>query len=68
MANVTKVYKNWPAYDDDLANKAYVDSKVENTANGDVDKLVKTVEKNTKDIDKDKKKYSRYYYRRKKYS
>ena len=29
MANITKAYKNWPAYDDDLANKAYVDSKTE---------------------------------------
>ena len=35
MANVTKVYKNWPAYDDDLANKAYVDSKTESVASDD---------------------------------
>ena len=51
MANVTKVYKNWPAYDDDLANKAYVDSEVESLVNGDIEKLAKKVEKNTEDID-----------------
>ena len=35
MANITKAYKNWPAYDDDLANKAYVDSKTESIASDD---------------------------------
>lgn len=50
MANVTKVYKNWPAYDDDLANKAYVDSVVEDLANGDISSIKKAVAKNTQDI------------------
>lgn len=50
MANVTKVYKNWPAYDDDLANKAYVDSQVEGIASGDLTTIKKAVEKNTSDI------------------
>ena len=50
MANVTKVYKNWPAYDDDLANKAYVDTQVEDIASGDLTVLKKAVEKNTQDI------------------
>jgi len=51
MADITKVYKNWPAYDDDLANKAYVDSEVESLASGDISALKKAVEKNTQDID-----------------
>jgi len=50
MANVTKVYKNWPAYDDDLANKAYVDTQVEDIVSGDLTVLKKAVEKNTQDI------------------
>ena len=50
MADITKAYKNWPAYDDDLANKVYVDSQVENLVNGDIEKLAKKVEKNTEDI------------------
>ena len=50
MADITKVYKNWPAYDDDLANKAYVDSEVESLASGDISALKKAVEKNTQDI------------------
>lgn len=51
MADITKAYKNWPAYDDDLANKVYVDSQVENVVNGDISKLAKAVKKNTEDID-----------------
>ena len=50
MADIKKVYKNWPAYDDDLANKAYVDISVEDLVNGDIEKLVKKVDKNTQDI------------------
>ena len=50
MANITKAYHNWPAYDDDLANKAYVDTQVEGIVNGDLTTLKKAVEKNTQDI------------------
>lgn len=50
MADITKSYLNWPAYDDDLANKAYVDTQVEGIASGDLTVLKKTVEKNTQDI------------------
>ncbi len=50
MANVTKVYKNWPAYDDDLANKAYVDSEIEALSSGDIHELEEKVEQNTHDI------------------
>lgn len=50
MANITKSYLNWPAYDDDLANKAYVDTQVEGIASGDLTVIKKAVEKNTKDI------------------
>ena len=37
MTDITKAYKNWPAYDDDLANKVYVDSQVENLVNGGIE-------------------------------
>ena len=50
MADITKSYLNWPAYDDDLANKAYVDTQVEGIASGDLTVIKKAVEKNTKDI------------------
>ena len=50
MANITKSYLNWPAYDDDLANKAYVDTQVEGIASGDLTVIKKAVEKNTQDI------------------
>ena len=50
MADITKSYLNWPAYDDDLANKAYVDTQVEGIANGDLTVIKKAVEKNTQDI------------------
>ena len=50
MANITKSYLNWPAYDDDLANKAYVDTQVESIASGDLTVIKKAVEKNTQDI------------------
>ena len=51
MANVTKVYKNWPAYDDDLANKAYVDSKTESVAsNDDIKELKDEVNKQSQTI------------------
>lgn len=50
MANVMKVYKNWPAYDDDLANKAYVDSMVESSSSGDIAALRAQVETNTNNI------------------
>lgn len=50
MASVTKVYKNWPAYDDDLVNKAYVDTQIEDIASGDLTVIKKAVEKNTRDI------------------
>ena len=51
MANVTKVYKNWPAYDDDLANKAYVDSKTESVAsNDDIKELKDEVNKQSQII------------------
>ena len=42
MANVVKAYKNWPAYDDDLANKVYVDSEVQSVVNGDIKNLTNT--------------------------
>ena len=50
MADITKSYLNWPAYDDDLANKAYVDTQVEGIASGDLTVIKKAVEKNTQDI------------------
>ena len=52
MADITKSYLNWPAYDDDLANKAYVDTQVEGIASGDLTVIKKAVEKNTQDINK----------------
>ena len=50
MADITKSYLNWPAYDDDLANKAYVDTQVEGIASGDLTVIKKAIEKNTQDI------------------
>lgn len=50
MADITKSYLNWPAYDDDLANKAYVDTQVEGIASGDLTVIKKAVKKNTQDI------------------
>lgn len=50
MADITKSYLNWPAYDDDLANKAYVDTQVDGISSGDLTVIKKAVEKNTQDI------------------
>ena len=50
MADIRKAYKNWPAYDDDLANKAYVDSMVEGSSSGDIENLKRAVAQNTSDI------------------
>lgn len=48
MANVGRVYKNWPKYDDDLANKAYVDEATKNIEASD--ELKKQVNKNSQNI------------------
>lgn len=50
MASVVKAYKNWPAYDDDLANKVYVDTQIEGVVSGDLTELQREVDKNTRDI------------------
>ena len=56
MANITKSYLNWPAYDDDLANKAYVDTQVEGIASGDLTVIKKAIEKNRmKELEKNAK-------------
>ena len=48
MANVGRAYKNWPKYDDDLVNKAYVDEATKNAEiSGD---LEKQISKNSEDI------------------
>lgn len=48
MANVGRAYKNWPKYDDDLVNKAYVDEATKNVEiSGD---LEQQVSKNSQDI------------------
>ena len=48
MANVGRVYKNWPKYDDDLVNKAYVDEATKNIEASD--ELAKQVNKNSQNI------------------
>lgn len=48
MATVDRAYKNWPKYDDDLVNKAYVDSSIQ--TGGDIEGLKEQVDANTKAI------------------
>ena len=49
--NDKKVYYNWPVYDDDLANKAYVDSKTESVASSeDIKELKDEVNKQSQAI------------------
>lgn len=50
MSNIVKAYKNWPSYDDDLVNKIYVDTLVDDLANGDMASLKRQVQQNTQDI------------------
>lgn len=48
MTNVGRAYKNWPKYDDDLVNKAYVDEATKNIEISE--DLEKQVSKNSQDI------------------
>ncbi len=48
--SIPKAYHNWPVYDDDLANKVYVDTQIEDITSGDLTLLKKAVAKNTQDI------------------
>lgn len=49
--NDKKVYYNWPVYDDDLVNKAYVDSKTESVASDeDVKELKDKVDEQSQAI------------------
>lgn len=51
MKTPDRAYKNWPNYDDDVANKIYVDLKVaEGDSSGDIEELKQQVEQNTSNI------------------
>ena len=51
MKTPDRAYKNWPNYDDDVANKIYVDLKVaEGSSSGDIEELKQQVEQNTSNI------------------
>lgn len=51
MSNIIpKAYKNWPSYDDDLANKIYVDTVVEEFVGGDFSTIKQQVIQNTQNI------------------
>ena len=51
MKTPDRAYKNWPNYDDDVANKIYVDLKVaECDSSGDIKELKQQVEQNTSNI------------------
>lgn len=54
MANVGRVYKNWPKYDDDLVNKAYVDEATKNIeTSGELEKQVNKNSQNINSISSD---------------
>ena len=48
-----KAYLNWPSYDDDLVNKAYVDYKLKNLDTSSTDKDIKNLEKDVNNLKKD---------------
>lgn len=51
MSNIIpKAYKNWPSYDDDLANKIYVDTVVEEMGGSDFSEIKRQVLQNTENI------------------
>ena len=51
MKTPDRAYKNWPNYDDDVANKIYVDLKVaEGGSSGDIEELKHQVAQNTSNI------------------
>lgn len=48
-----KAYLNWPSYDDDLVNKAYVDYKLKNLGASGTDTDIKNLEKDVNTLKKD---------------